>query len=113
MGPIKTETDFSEQFGNVTDSIDHPKIKGIWREYLETCIAPDFNDPKLSDKPKRVLNTFRPQEFFNLESVFPANAWESAVPNLFVGFGLVVTFMGLVAALDTAADTIDDLPATR
>ena len=101
--------EFALGWADVGSKVKSKKIVLVWLEYLETCIFPDVNDPRTSQQDLRVQNTLRPQEYFSLSSIFPPNAITSALPNLFVGAGLVVTFMGLVAALATSAEAISEI----
>ena len=107
--PFNSEADFAKNHYLVEQNLDSNKITLVWREYLETCIFPDLNDPRAIESNLKILNTYRPHEYFNLHSIFPPNAITNTLPNLFVGGGLVVTFMGLVAALATSADAITQI----
>lgn len=102
-------SDFAKNYHLIQQRTDSPKIALVWNEYLETCIFPDLNRPGVDDSSLKIQNTYRPQEYFSLGSIFPPNAITSTLPNLFVGFGLVVTFMGLVAALATSAEAISQI----
>lgn len=106
---VESESEFALGWADIWGKIESKKIALVWLEYLETCIFPDVNDPRTSQHDLRVQNTFRPQEYFSLQSIFPPNAITSTLPNLFVGAGLVVTFMGLVAALATSAEAIFEI----
>ena len=106
---IATEAEFARSYHLVEHKLDSYKIAPLWGEYLETCIMPDLNDPRVLESDLKIFNTYRPQEYFNLDSIFPPNAITNSLPNLFVGGGLVVTFMGLVAALATSADAITQI----
>jgi len=101
--------EFARHYELVAEKLNSRKINLVWGEYLETCIFPDLNDPRTPAGGLEIYNTFRPQEYFNLNSIFLPNAMTNALPNLFVGCGLVVTFMGLVAALATSADAITQI----
>ncbi len=106
---VQSESEFALGWADIGSKIESQKIALVWLEYLETCIFPDVNDPRISQHDLRVQNTFRPQEYFSLPSIFPPNAITATLPNLFVGAGLVVTFMGLVAALATSAEAISEI----
>lgn len=110
---IESESEFAFDWADIEKKIESKKIGLVWGEYLETCIMPDVNDPRINQIDMRVQNTFRPHEYFNLPSIFPPNAISSSLPNLFVGAGLVVTFMGLVAALATSAEAIFEITQER
>jgi hypothetical protein len=87
--PIATESDFASSYHLVEHKLDSKKIAALWGEYLETCIMPDLNDPRVLESDLKVFNTYRPQEYFSLYSIFPPNAITNSLPNLFVGGGLV------------------------
>ena len=110
---VESENDFALGWADIWGKIGSKKIGLVWREYLETCIFPDVNDPRINQQDLRVQNTFRPHEFFSLHSIFPPNVISNSLPNLFVGAGLVVTFMGLVAALATSAEAIFEITQDR
>lgn len=110
---IESESEFAFDWADIEKKIESKKIALVWQEYLETCIFPDVNDPRINQMDMRVQNTFRPHEYFNLHSIFPPNAITNTLPNLFVGAGLVVTFMGLVAALATSAEAIFEITQER
>ena len=81
----------------------HAPLAHAWEEFAETLIRPD---PTRVADGKVVRNTVRPSSYFNLhaavESGFPLPFWQ-ALPNYFVGFGLLCTFLGLVSGLHFAA----------
>jgi hypothetical protein len=110
---VESENDFALGWADIWGKIGSKKIGLVWLEYLETCIFPDVNDPRINQQDLRVQNTFRPHEFFSLHSIFPPNVISNSLPNLFVGAGLVVTFMGLVAALATSAEAIFEITQDR
>jgi len=66
-----------------------------WKEFSETCI---FDDEKV------VQNTARPSTFFM--RVVPRQASLTFSSNIFVGAGLILTFIGLIIALNTAAESM-------
>lgn len=69
-----------------------------WREFRETLIEP-------VDDGGVVYNTVRPSFFFNREDLGIEEAFWRYIPTFFVSFGLLLTFLGLVAALDSTAET--------
>ena len=78
-----------------------PSLYHAWREFEKTLIRPERDD-----LTREVRNTIRPSQFFNVdtlvESGFHLPFWQ-ALPNYFVGFGLLCTFLGLVSGLHFAA----------
>ncbi len=70
-------------------------IKRAWIEYSETLVVPDDENP---DAPVR--NTVRPNFFFNpLDLGFEHGIWRH-LPGIFVSFGLLLTFLGIIAAIN-------------
>lgn len=68
-------------------------LENAWREFNETALLPESGSGVLR-------NTVRPGVFFNREDLgFEAGMWRQ-VPALFVSIGLLLTFLGLVAALE-------------
>ena len=68
-------------------------LENAWREFNETALPPATASGVLR-------NTVRPGVFFNRDDLgFEAGMWRQ-VPALFVSIGLLLTFLGLVAALE-------------
>ena len=69
------------------------RLVNAWREFNETALPPPTDSGVLR-------NTERPAVFFNREDLgLEAGIWRQ-VPALFVSIGLLLTFLGLVAALE-------------
>ena len=87
------------------------RLESAWREFNETALSPVANTGILR-------NTVRPVVFFNREDLgLEAGMWRQ-VPALFVSVGLLLTFLGLVAALEQTgqvlrADTTDTAVTVR
>ncbi|SER47685.1 hypothetical protein SAMN04490244_101187 [Tranquillimonas rosea] len=64
-----------------------------WDEYAETIVPDDV------DGPLRLRNSIRPSSFINAEDLGFGPGFYRILPNLFVSVGLLLTFLGLVAAL--------------
>ena len=89
------------------------RLVDAWKEFKETSIVPPAETGVLR-------NTVRPVVFFNREDLgLEVGMWRQ-VPSLFVSIGLLLTFLGLVAALqqtgavlgsgsDDVTNTIDGL----
>lgn len=81
----------------------HAPLGHAWDEFAETLIRPDPNRPADGGI---VRNTVRPSAYFNVQATVEAGFhlpfWQ-ALPNYFVGFGLLCTFLGLVSGLHFAA----------
>ena len=94
--------EFSEAIGDIDREISAAKPKAreeqaiafAWREYRETQIADD------SDERPIWRNTVRPSVFFNIEDLQFGPGYWRIVPGMFVSTGLLLTFLGLIAALN-------------
>lgn len=92
---------FSENFDEFRGKItDLPKERGpllvlveAWEEFAETIILDEKGDRKT------MRNSIRPAAFLNVEDLGYGSGWFRILPNLFVSCGLLLTFLGLVAAL--------------
>jgi hypothetical protein len=88
---------FAASFDRVSQRLRRHAIIGhAWREFEETLVRDD----------DVIRNTVRPQGFINLaharEQLFGLKMMAS-IPGFFVGLGLLLTFIGLVLALNKAA----------
>ena len=91
------EIAFTEQFAIIDEKLSAiPEVEQVWQEYVETLIPPLNN---IDDPAYRVYrNTLRPQAFFTDKHVFRhVKPWVKS--ETLIGFGLLLTFIGLVAAL--------------
>ena len=77
----------------------HRRLENAWREFNETSLPPVAN----SDV---VRNTVRPIVFFNREDLGLETGMWRQVPALFVSIGLLLTFLGLVAALEQTGEVL-------
>jgi exonuclease VII small subunit len=91
-----TATDFEENFTRADQAMSQSILADSWREYRNCLKHTDAG----------VLYLRRPDEFFGLHAIdakaFPARFF-AASHGYFIGVGLVLTFVGLVAALKFAA----------
>ena len=77
----------------------HGRLERAWREFNETSLPPAADSEVLR-------NTVRPVVFFNREDLgLEAGMWRQ-VPALFVSIGLLLTFLGLVAALEQTGEVL-------
>jgi ABC-type transporter Mla subunit MlaD len=95
------ESNFCADFTAVDQSFKADRrLKHAWCEFEETLVRPE------DDEHQVVRNTARPAAYLNVtaavESGLPLQFYQ-AVPNYFVGIGLLFTFFGLVAALHFAS----------
>lgn len=100
------QADDEAAFGGMIADIDHRiqveaksearrHIAIGWREYRETLVI------RNEDGVDVLRNSVRPSVFFNAEELrFGAGSWRAA-PGLFVSIGLLLTFLGLIAALSS------------
>ena len=77
-----------------------------WKEFAETTVDPE-------DEKSRLRNTTRPSAFFTREGI--DREWKiwRQFPAIFVSVGLLLTFLGLVSALDRTGDVLDSASASR
>lgn len=103
---INSQADFTRQFNDI-DSVfqNTPILKHGWEEFCETLVKPDSQGQALS-----IRNTIRPSFYINAHEVETKLHLKSLhfISNLFVGIGLLLTFIGLVAALTFASCGISD-----
>ncbi|WP_249123456.1 MULTISPECIES: hypothetical protein [unclassified Bradyrhizobium] len=71
------------------------RVASAWREFRETLVSHE------EDGQVILRNSVRPSAFFNVEDIgFSPGFWRY-VPSLFVSVGLLLTFLGLVSALES------------
>lgn len=96
--------EFLRNFDGVSEAMKTvPIVRHSWGEFVETLIFPE------SPEQLVIRNTARPSVYLNLaaaEHVGLNLRFFQAVPNYFVGVGLILTFIGLVAALFFATESI-------
>lgn len=66
-----------------------------WQEFDETLVLDETQDPPA------LRNSVRPGAFFNIDDLHFGPGFFRVVPGLFVSLGLALTFLGLIAALDS------------
>ena len=88
---------FAQAFKEVDRALSEPAfLRHGWQEFRATLIHPEKGD----DEPIRY--TLRPSAYLHVGAVESGGVnlqLQKALPNFFVGFGLLFTFIGLVAAL--------------
>jgi hypothetical protein len=100
---LKTITDhstFSTDFAKIDETISSERfLKHAWEEFKETLIT---------EEPGVIRNTARPSAYLNIGCVASDLHLPTyqAIPNYFVGFGLLFTFLGLVAAIHFASEGV-------
>lgn len=78
--------------------------KAVWKafdEFTETIVPDDL------DGPMRLRNSIRPASFLNVEDLEFGPGIYRIFPNTLVSVGLLLTFLGLVAALHQFSQSID------
>lgn len=95
---------FAKDFDSVEELFEKTStaksFRHHWLEFKETLIIPDIAD---SEEMKPIQNSLRPFEFFHYSDIKWSPRIFSAWPNVFVGIGLLLTFIGLAAAIGEAA----------
>lgn len=104
---IETERDFAEKYNVLgQDMADLPILGDAWSEFSETLIPPKRRDDG-SIIP--AANTLRPHSFFNTVDLPIGPKFLTVWPNIFVGIGLTITFLGLISALTEASASMADV----
>ena len=96
------EADFTDNFAEIDSSLRAiPLLERTWEEYSETLLPPleEIDDPEY----RVYRNTKRPHTFFTRSSLL-GNIRPLIESDRLIGIGLVLTFIGLVAALGQASD---------
>ncbi len=68
-------------------------ITAAWSEFRETLVLDETASPPV------LRNSVRPSSFFNLEDLHYGPGFYRHLPGLFVSIGLLLTFLGLISAL--------------
>ena len=94
---------FAEDFDGISQRLERDGLIGhAWTEFRETVMRPEAEPPV-------VQNTVRPHSFINAQHLQDHNLalrFMPHLPNYFVGVGLLLTFVGLIAALDFATASV-------
>ena len=101
----KDRQSFTAKYDELSQKLsEHTLLGKAWLEFDETLVKPE-----LGQEPNVIQNTARPNVFFNAEVVrghsFGLKMMPS-IPGYFVGTGLLLTFIGLVLALDAAGAAV-------
>lgn len=101
---FETAEEFPENYYEFEDTIkESPLLKSAWREFTEVLIHP--GEHPFSDR-NIIVNTKRPQHFFSETSIIKPRInmqLVHSVANKLTGFGLLGTFVGLVAGIYLAS----------
>lgn len=79
-------------------------VVAAWDEFRETLIEDDAASPTV------LRNSVRPSSFFNLEDLHFGPGFSRYMPGLFVTIGLLLTFLGLISALQQITGLSDASP---
>ena len=100
-----SESAFANNYNLISeDLLRINKIDNAWQEFSETLIPPKMSD---SGEPNPCANTERPHDFFNLHDLHMGPHFTKALPNIFIAVGLSLTFLGLISALSSAVEGIE------
>ncbi len=77
---------------------EYARIKSAWLEFRETLVLDETVSPPV------LRNSVRPSGFFNLEDLRYGPGFYRQLPGLFVSIGLLLTFLGLISALQAIGD---------
>jgi ABC-type transporter Mla subunit MlaD len=92
----KNQSEFAEQFVRLDKRLAAiAPLTRPWKNYKATLVFPS---PSRTEAPE-LRSEVSPQVFFNANAIGESWRIYRAWPNLFVGIGLLLTFVGLVAAL--------------
>ena len=104
LNGLITKTTNEEQFTAQSPRIDsevksrgtnkgYAHIAAAWSEFRETLVLDETVSPPV------LRNSVRPSSFFNLEDLHYGPGFYRHLPGLFVSIGLLLTFLGLISAL--------------
>lgn len=104
LGKYSDRDGFTENFDTISNVLlSNTQLKRAWYEFVETLIFPPDNHVFTEPRYKVIQNTRRPHEYFNLHVIPDLKIKPLIAPSTFVALGLLLTFIGLVAALTAAA----------
>ncbi|NEX48281.1 anti-phage ZorAB system protein ZorA [Pseudotabrizicola algicola] len=94
------EEDFTAQSPRIDSEVKtrrtlkgYVHITAAWSEFRETLVLDETVTPPV------LRNSVRPSGFFNLEDLHYGPGFHRHLPGLFVSVGLLLTFLGLISAL--------------
>ena len=97
---LRIDHRFGEKRTSMRSSSPSSRLATAWFEFRETTLPPRTDTELLR-------NTVRPSEFFSPEELGLEHGLWRQVPALFVSVGLLLTFLGLVAALDRTGEVLE------
>lgn len=100
----KNEFSQADVYEKFTVEIESDELlRRAWQEFDETMVRPEEVESNFKGHGRFRLNTRRPHDYFNPQVITKANVQPLVHASAFVGVGLLITFIGLVAALTKAA----------
>jgi methyl-accepting chemotaxis protein len=92
---------FQSNFAEIDHTLlDNKAISSVWKEFRKTLVL-------RGEKSESVVwGTARPNNFFNPRSLLVQYDFVRSLPNLFVGLGLLGTFIGLIAVLTFSTESL-------
>lgn len=101
----QSEQDFATNYNLINeDLLSIKKIDFAWSEFSETLLLPTTSDDGIL---RPCSNTQRPHDFFNLDDLHMGPQFTKSLPNIFISVGLAFTFLGLISALASAVEGIE------
>jgi hypothetical protein len=104
----KDMADFARSYPSMHKQLElHPLLGHAWKEFDETLVPP-------TNEGGVYRNTVRPQAFVNMSVArehLLGLKLVGSIPGYFVGIGLLLTFVGLVLALNKAATAVNSVDA--
>jgi ABC-type transporter Mla subunit MlaD len=95
---------FSKVYETLNQKLkSHPLIGSTWELYDATLLKP-------TSAGAPIRSTVRPQTFLNVgaaRTLLPGLKFMGSIPGYYVGLGLLLTFIGLVLALSSAATAVN------
>jgi ABC-type transporter Mla subunit MlaD len=89
-----------KDFRNLREKRGGYKLSEAFGEYVESLVFLNFDNVR--ETTPVIQNTSRPQDWFDTEGLGMHMPVFLSLSNIFVGVGLLLTFIGLIAALDAA-----------
>ena len=105
LRPVNGEDYFAENYGRIDQGLSRiGVVKKAWGEFSESLLDMEGHGSK---KPKK-YNTVRPHHFLNIQDMHLGPRMLGVFPHIFVGFGLLLTFLGLISALSQSTEIMSE-----
>ena len=98
--PNAGSEEFAKNYNTINQDLSEVPVIGFaWSEFAESLVPPKvMDDGSLSP----AANTVRPNEYLNLQQLGMGPRFSNVWPNVLIGIGLSLTFLGLISALSEA-----------